>query len=147
MPRLISPLAVYEKTHPSSIPLLMELANNISNEIMTLSANSTNTDSFGTSLKLLSNTTVARYIDTTTASIYPKVLGAKLLKPGFNCPSNNLKLVEWPKGIQKPVLNELRNRIIHCVPNSKPRYYDVDKCISMLLKIPNVNNIDIAIKA
>ena len=99
------------------------------------------------SLELLSNTAAMPNQATTTSISCPKTLGAKLLQPGFNCPDNNLKLVDWPKGTQKPTLNELRNEIRHRMPSSKPAYCDTDKCITILLKAPNMDAIGLALEA
>ena len=98
-------------------------------------------------LQLLSNTaTLSDEVETPTIAC-PKTLGAKLLQPGFNCPGNNLKLVVCPKGTQKPTLNELRNEIRNRIPSSNPTCCDTEKCVAILLKMPNLDAIDLALEA
>ena len=67
-----------------------------------------------------------------------RVNGVKLLQLSFSMLNGVCKEIKWPEGTALPKLAELRNEIKLCHPKSRPSNYNKNKCINILMKLPEI---------
>ena len=65
-----------------------------------------------------------------------RVLGARLIVPGFATPGGKLSLVNWPNRAMRPTLSKMRAEIKIRNSNSRPDYHFSNKCIEILRNAP-----------